>query len=335
MRSQSRKSPNFKQTNGVHVIKDDGDSDYRPDDGLVACPSCGTRMKEENVFSHLDTCSGENTTSDSSVVKAAATSPPSSTSTRVARAKTPAKPIDRLPKLNYTILKDTALKRKLAELGIPNWGNKALLTRRHSEWVNLWNANCDSSKPRTKRELLHELDSWERSQGGLASSLVGGVNSGSSIMKKDFDGSAWAANHNEDFQRLIAKARPKPRTLAARAEANAGPLSIPQSDGAMERQFHSFDSIEDGSFDVVDGQRYSASTFDSAVAEKQRKSGNMPRSKTAEKSVIDLETEMMEIPAQESIPFEQSREVTDPVPQLRQRRTLAQSALTGRPPDNS
>ena len=42
------------------------------DDGLVACPSCGRRMKEENVFSHLDTCSGENTTSDSLVVKAAA-----------------------------------------------------------------------------------------------------------------------------------------------------------------------------------------------------------------------------------------------------------------------
>ena len=167
------------------------------------------------------------------------------------------------------------------------------------------------------------------------SSLVGGANSGSSIMKKDFDGSAWAANHNEDFQRLIAKARPNSRTLAARVEPNTSPHSIPQSDGDMERQSHSFDPIEDGSFDVADGQSYSASTFDSAAAEKQRKSGNMPGSKTAEKSVIDLETEMTEIPAQKSIPFEQSREVTDPVPQLRQKRTLAQSALTGRPPDNS
>lgn len=44
------------------------------DDGLVACPSCGMRMKEENVFSHLDTCNGENNTSHApGVEKVAAT----------------------------------------------------------------------------------------------------------------------------------------------------------------------------------------------------------------------------------------------------------------------
>jgi hypothetical protein len=29
---------------------------------------------------------------------------------------------------------------------------------RHTEWVNPWNANCDSRNPRTKRELSSELD---------------------------------------------------------------------------------------------------------------------------------------------------------------------------------
>ena len=88
-RSQSRKSPSTKQRNGVHVVDDDAASDYRPginipvlsygalanecsEDGLVACPSCGKRMKEENVFPHLDTCSGETNASDASGVKAAA-----------------------------------------------------------------------------------------------------------------------------------------------------------------------------------------------------------------------------------------------------------------------
>ena len=32
-------------------------------------------------------------------------------------------------------------------------------------------------------------------------------------MKKDFDGAAWAAAHDDDFQRLIARARRKPDTL--------------------------------------------------------------------------------------------------------------------------
>ena len=88
-RSQSRKSPSSKQENGVHIIEDDSDNIYQPgilipvysygaladkcsDDGLVACPSCGKRMKEENVYSHLDTCSGETSMSDSLGVKAAA-----------------------------------------------------------------------------------------------------------------------------------------------------------------------------------------------------------------------------------------------------------------------
>ena len=244
------------------------------------------------------------------------------------------KPLDRLPKLNYTILKDTALKKKLAELGIPNWGNKALLARRHGEWVNLWNANCDSSKPRTKRELLHELDCWEKSQGGLASNMVGGVNGGSSVMKKDFDGSAWAANHNEDFQRLIAKARQKPKTPAASTKINADSQPIPHSDGVADRQFHSFDPIEDRSFDAADYQRYSGSRVDSPVAGKQAGSGYTRRPNRTEKSVIDLETEMMEIPTQELIPSEQSRGTRAPVHQVREQRTLAHGALTGRPPDN-
>ena len=31
-----------------------------PKDGLVACPMCNRRMKEELVFSHLDRCTADN-----------------------------------------------------------------------------------------------------------------------------------------------------------------------------------------------------------------------------------------------------------------------------------
>ena len=101
------------------------------------------------------------------------------------------------------------MRKKFTELGIPNWGARALLIRRHTEWVALVNANCDSSRPRTKRDLLQDLDVWERSQGGHASNNVGALNGGGNLMKKDFDGTAWAVNHDDDFQRLIARARQK------------------------------------------------------------------------------------------------------------------------------
>jgi len=35
------------------------DAEYWPDDGLVKCPICSKRMKEEAVYSHLDQCDGE------------------------------------------------------------------------------------------------------------------------------------------------------------------------------------------------------------------------------------------------------------------------------------
>lgn len=254
---------------------------------------------------------------------------------QVAKPKTPAKPLERLPKLNYTILKDTALKKKLTELGIPNWGNKTLLARRHSEWVNLWNANCDSSKPRTKRELLHELDGWERSQGGLASNVGGGANGGSSVMKKDFDGSAWASNHNEDFQCLIAKARQKYKPQGASAEAASTSQSIPYSDGGADQHFRSFEPKDTRRFDAVDNPEYPNPGIESAVADKRAGSVYTTSSNSTEKSAIDLETEMMEIQTNDPMPFEPSREPRDQIPQFRQQHTRAQGALTGRLPDNT
>lgn len=117
--------------------------------------------------------------------------------------------MERLPQLNYSLLKDTALRKKLSELGISNGGPRDLVIRRHTEWVNLVNANCDSSKPKTKRELIHELESWDRTQGRQIFSNCNGAGSTTSVMGKNFDGAAWASNHGNTFQALIAQARRK------------------------------------------------------------------------------------------------------------------------------
>lgn len=117
--------------------------------------------------------------------------------------------MERLPQLNYSLLKDTALRKKLSELGISNGGPKDLLIRRHTEWVNLVNANCDSPKPKTKRELVHELELWDRTQGRQILLNCSGAGSASSVMSKSFDGAAWASNHGNNFQALIAQARRK------------------------------------------------------------------------------------------------------------------------------
>lgn len=132
-----------------------------------------------------------------------------SNSSAAQRRNPSSKPPEKLPQLSYSLLKDNALRKKLVELGIPSGGSRAQLIRRHTEWVNLVNANRDSSRPRTKRELIHDLDVWDRIQG--RSTLNGSAHptNASSIMRKDFDGAAWGAIHNDEFQRLITDARQK------------------------------------------------------------------------------------------------------------------------------
>jgi len=210
------------------MVIDDGDEDdeyvdgeeeqeqqeQEPDDGLVPCPMCGKRMKEESVFAHLDRCDEEQNHERAQKAESHARTTPAIQ--RPPSRPPSTKPQERLPELNYSLLKDNAMRKKLSELGIPNWGSKPLMVRRHTEWVNLWNSNCDSTNPRTKRELLHELDSWERSQGGHARE---GTAIANGIMKKDFDSQGWAASNKTDFDRLIEDARRKRNALIAKTAA--------------------------------------------------------------------------------------------------------------------
>lgn len=71
------------------------------------------------------------------------------------------------------------------------------------------NANRDSSRPRTKREMLQELEIWDRTQGRQISKVPGETPNPNLIMSKEFDGQAWALSHNTDFRQLISDARSK------------------------------------------------------------------------------------------------------------------------------
>ncbi|EME78596.1 uncharacterized protein MYCFIDRAFT_205100 [Pseudocercospora fijiensis CIRAD86] len=221
-RSKSRRmaNPQSSQPEAIEIedSEDGGDESFQPDaeperpaDGLVACPlGCGKRMKEEEVFNHLDKCEDEQTQASKAKSKTnlngVASKPPSRQNSR---------PQDRINELSYGMLKETALAKKLKEQGLPNFGSKQLLISRHKEWVNIWNANCDSNDPRSRRDLLRDLEVWERTQGGKAPQ--GNVLSGS-VMRKDFDGASYAKRHRDDFSRLIADAKRKKNNPATENE---------------------------------------------------------------------------------------------------------------------
>jgi E3 ubiquitin-protein ligase RAD18 len=73
--------------------------------------------------------------------------------------------------------------------------------------MTIWNSNCDAARPRTRHELLHDLDVWERTLGGRAPTTGRSIQNAAIIKDKDFDGAAWAAKHDTSFKDLIANAR--------------------------------------------------------------------------------------------------------------------------------
>lgn len=129
---------------------------------------------------------------------------------------TAAMSFERLPSTNYSILNETKLRKRLADLGIPTWGARLLMEKRHREWVMIWNANCDSARPKTKRDLLHDLETWERTQGGSAPTMSVSANLGAQIKDKDFDGAGWSAKHSDSFNDLIAQARQSHKKVGAK-----------------------------------------------------------------------------------------------------------------------
>src|SRR5438045_3287776 len=212
----------------------------RPDcigDGLAACPVCSTRMKLDLIDAHLNTCLHEfpHIPSKSPISIATDSSPHAGDTIGKGLLNKP----ERLPHLNYSLFKEAALRKKLQDLGIPNYGNRQILIRRHSEWVTLWNANCDASKPRKKVDLLRDLETWERTQGGRAAAANSGLNTGSQLLHKDFDNVGWATKHDQSFQELIANARKSLKksehitdviAVAPRIRGNDGEYSIELED---------------------------------------------------------------------------------------------------------
>ncbi|CAM1511064.1 Fc.00g085770.m01.CDS01 [Cosmosporella sp. VM-42] len=218
----------------VFEVSDDDEYVPEPEDGLVPCPVCQTRMKEWQVFKHLESCLGPTPKKQ----KAGPSTSASSFGQQQQQQQRQQNKPDRLPAINYSMLKEQALRKKLSEIGIPSQGPRHLLEKRHKEWITLWNANCDAARPKKRSELLQDLDVWERTQGGRVT-MGRSFQPATMVKDKEFDGDAWATKHDSSFKDLISSARKSRMEAKKKAEeaakssgtasqAPSGPLEPPQ-----------------------------------------------------------------------------------------------------------
>lgn len=186
-------------------------------------------MKEWQVFGHLESCPGPSAAKNSNNTVNSDTTFSFGQSNRRQQ-----KTLERLPPLNYSMLKEQALKKKMADLGISNQGPRILLEKRHKEWLTLWNANCDAAIPKKRSELLQDLESWERTQGGRAPTTGRAIQTAAVIKDKEFDGAAWAAKHDTSFKDLIASAR-KSRLEAKKKTEEAEQVTGDQAQSSVNQ----------------------------------------------------------------------------------------------------
>ncbi|KAK9360794.1 hypothetical protein V1504DRAFT_453977 [Lipomyces starkeyi] len=190
---EARSSASGKGDSSFIIIDDDGNPD-----GLVPCPVCNVVMTPQEVQIHLDDCFKEQEAKETRTNQSASSKSngPIRTLQSQPLSKMTKKPFQRLPKLQYDLFNDSKLRSKLVELGLPAYGTRVQLQQRHTEWVSLWNANADSNNPKTKKQLLKDLNDWESNLTKYA------------VQKISADGlAAWGKSHSNDFDDLIARAK--------------------------------------------------------------------------------------------------------------------------------
>lgn len=153
-------------------IKKDQPKDKGP---TGTCPVCNKALPLTVLQStHIDIClAGEEDPAaiDEATPLSPSLEPPSrpesspsvaSVSTFFSR-KEPKPQYQKLTKLDYSSLSNSALKAKLAKIELPTNGTRHQLESRYNEYLILWNANCDSLNPKNPKVLRKQLAQWESS----------------------------------------------------------------------------------------------------------------------------------------------------------------------------
>ncbi|CAG5074028.1 Similar to RAD18: E3 ubiquitin-protein ligase RAD18 (Homo sapiens) [Cotesia congregata] len=73
-----------------------------------------------------------------------------------------AKKRPQLPKLVLNLMKDSELKKKLKEVGLPIKGVRKVLEARYQRYCTIYNAECDKKNPRSAAELLKQCNNLEK-----------------------------------------------------------------------------------------------------------------------------------------------------------------------------
>jgi E3 ubiquitin-protein ligase RAD18 len=172
----------------------------------VECPACGKFVMYKLLNKHLDMdCEDP-------------FEPPKTTSTsQKFFSQAPSKERKRIVAKVYDLMKDTQIRELAKSYSLATDGNRTVLIRRVKEYVTRYNANCESSKPKSNSEIRREVMDWERRFAKAAPT----IGQGDSNTTNSQEAQQHIAKHKDQFDELIAQARMNRKRTHSQSESPA------------------------------------------------------------------------------------------------------------------
>ncbi|KZT52460.1 hypothetical protein CALCODRAFT_487103 [Calocera cornea HHB12733] len=178
---------------------------------LVHCPICTRKVPANRINAHIDeACPEEQLPGDKGKGKAQwamLLGGPGGKKSAKGGRKGSGKERDRsssppprpLAKVSYHTLSNKQVKGLLLDQGLPEAGDRKQWEQRHAQWITMYNANLDSSKPKAVELLRRDLDRWERLRVRDEKEKEARVSR--------VDSKGYEKSQDDHFAKLIAQAR--------------------------------------------------------------------------------------------------------------------------------
>ncbi|XP_061148113.1 E3 ubiquitin-protein ligase RAD18 isoform X2 [Syngnathus typhle] len=184
----------------------------------VECPVCSVSVSQPFINKHLDMCLGSGEKKES-------------LRNSLGKTKRP------MAKLVYNLLSMQELKRRLKECHQSVKGSRDQLIKRHKEFVQIYNAQCDSLNPKSVEEIVKEVEATERIKEQLRDKAkpIMVISKKHSEEEIEEVHSTYRKQHSRDFSQLVAQVRGRlDTTRQTRIKEAAGGEDGEQSPSAAE-----------------------------------------------------------------------------------------------------
>ncbi|XP_075039837.1 E3 ubiquitin-protein ligase RAD18 isoform X2 [Mixophyes fleayi] len=181
----------------------------------VECPVCGVGILEHFINQHLDSCLTRDEKKES--LRSSMRKP--------------------MAKVVYNLLPERELRKRLKDVGLSTQGSKQQMIRRHQEFVQLFNSQCDSLDPRPAEEIAAEIERNEKIRSDLQAKQEPGMTFSKNQSEEQIDTilQQYRKQHNTEFQQLIEQMNHRWKTSKGKKQKEE-PVACDSGAGDLKKE---------------------------------------------------------------------------------------------------